>query len=112
MTDQTLNTDYSIVRYNGIGSVGVQSPIINLNAIKIFPNPTMGQLIINADNLSSMNTYTLRIVNVLAQPVFSTLINHQLLTLDLNNFGGKGIYFLEMYDSSNVKIDTRKIILQ
>jgi uncharacterized delta-60 repeat protein len=112
MSDLTLNTDYSIVRYIGAGSVGVQSPITNLNEIKIFPNPTMGQLIINVDNLSSMNTYTLRIVNVLAQPVFSTLINHQLLTLDFDNFGGKGIYFLEIYDSGNVKIDTRKIILQ
>jgi hypothetical protein len=100
-------TDTLIINAN----VGI-SPLININSIKIFPNPANDHITINFGNYSSMSGYTLKIANSLGTQVYTTPINQQSSYIDLNNFGGMGTYFVTLIDSQSNIVVIRKIILQ
>jgi hypothetical protein len=88
------------------------APPNNINNLKIYPNPTSDHININCGNYTSMSGYTIKITNSLGQTVYSGLVNQQVLSIDLNTWSGKGIYFLNIYDAGNNLIDTKKILLQ
>jgi hypothetical protein len=84
----------------------------NENTIKIYPNPTSGQIVIDYGIFTRMNGYTIRINNSVGQQVFSSLINKQQSTVNISSLGSKGIYFVQIIDPQSKVIDTRKIVLQ
>lgn len=49
---------------------------------------------------------------MLGQSVFNAKTNEQEFRIDVNNFGGYGIYIVEIIDNSNRVVTTRKIIIQ
>lgn len=83
-----------------------------INTIKVYPNPTKSNLTIDFGNFGLMLNYQLKITNSIGQIVYSTSVNQQQTTLDLNTWTGKGIYYIEIIDPLGQKIDARKIILQ
>ncbi len=82
------------------------------NLIKVYPNPTKNKIEINTGNFGSMNGYLIEVTNSLGQKVYTTSINSQLLSIDLNTWTGKGIYFIHIIDPQNHTIEIKKIILQ
>jgi len=89
------------------------NPITFANTIKIFPNPSNDHITIDfGNNYSTMNGYTLKITNSLSQIVYTTSINQQQTTVDLNTWSGNGIYFVHLIDANSSTIDIRKIVLQ
>jgi len=89
------------------------NPITYQNKIKIFPNPTNDQITINfGSNYTTMNGYTLKIINSLSQTVYTTPINQIQTTVNLSTWTGNGIYFVHLIDSTGNIIDIRKIVLQ
>jgi hypothetical protein len=90
---------------------GVPTPN-NTNTLKVFPNPSYDKITINTGNYSSMNGYSIKIMNNLGQLVYQTPVNASSYTIDLNTFGGKGLYFLNIFDSSIKMIESKKIVLQ
>ena len=84
----------------------------NENIIKIYPNPTSTQIVIDYGIFSRMNGYAIRINNSLGQQVFASLINKQQSIVDVSSLGSKGLYFVQIIDPQNKVIDTRKIVLQ
>jgi hypothetical protein len=101
-------TDTLLINVNTVGL----NPTPIQNTIKVFPNPANTHITINYGNYSSLNGYQLKIENSLGQLVFQTNINQQSNYLDLNNWGGNGIYFVCIIDPQGNTVDIRKIILQ
>lgn len=88
------------------------NPPNNLNALKVFPNPASTHITIDFGNFSVMTGYTLTIVNLLGQTVFTTPINQQISHIDLSTWTGNGIYFVQLNDLQNNLIANRKIVIQ
>ena len=59
-----------------------------------------------------MANYSICIRDILGRQVFKTLTNEQEFRIDVKNFGGNGIYIVEITDNSNSVVTTRKIIIQ
>ena len=87
-------------------------PPLNQNTIKAYPNPTKDRITIDNGNYTKMAGYKLKILNIAGNVVFESYIDRQQFDLDLNTFGGKGIYYLQIEDDSSQIIDIKKIILR
>jgi hypothetical protein len=89
------------------------SPVTYANTIKVYPNPTSDKITIDCgNNYSTLNGYTIKIANSIGQLVYTSLVNQQTTTIDLNSWTGKGIYFVHLIDGRNNTIDIKKIVLQ
>ena len=97
-------TDTTYGRYpNGTGSfqylyptfnasniaLGIQENQLN-NQFKVFPNPTTGQITIEAKDIK-----TITILNITGKILETKQINHSVTTIDLSNFPN-GIYFIRV----------------
>jgi hypothetical protein len=88
------------------------NPPNNTNTINVFPNPANSHITIDYGNFSIMNGFQLKIENSLGQEVFQTNITQQSDYLNLNTWGGNGLYFVHIIDPQGNTIDIRKIVLQ
>lgn len=81
--------------------------------IKIYPNPAIDHITIYYGiNYSALSGYTIRIHNLLGSKVFSSLINQQILTIDLKGWKGNSIYFVYLIDKTGQTIDVKKLVVQ
>jgi hypothetical protein len=101
-------TDTLLINLNSVGT----SPSPVENTIKIFPNPTHDHITIDAGNLSSLSGYRFKIINSLGQEVANEIFNQQQFYLDLNTWGGNGLYYFQLIDADGNIIDIKKIVLQ
>jgi hypothetical protein len=82
------------------------------NIINVYPNPTKSTLNIDCtDKFNKIQGHTITIMNCLGQPVYTSVINRQLTSIDLKSFSGEGIYYLHLIDTNNNIIYISKIIL-
>jgi hypothetical protein len=88
------------------------NPPNNSNTIKVYPNPANTHITIEYGDFAIMNGYQLRIENSLGQEVFQTSITQESDYLNLNSWGGNGLYFVHIVDPQGNTIDIRKIVLQ
>lgn len=100
-------TDTLIINLN----VPNSSNELVVNKISIYPNPSNSHIFIDMGNYSLLKNYELQILNALGQPVYFTPIEQQQYYIDLNQWTGKGTYFVRIKDSVGVTIVTKKIIL-
>lgn len=106
----TIVTSTTDTLYIKVNTSSLSNPVYN--TIKVYPNPSSTQVIIDNGNYSSMGTYTAKIVNALGQQVFQSLITQQQFVIDANTMGGAGIYTLYITDGNNKVIGVKKIVLQ
>ncbi|MFN5629934.1 MAG: T9SS type A sorting domain-containing protein [Bacteroidota bacterium] len=83
-----------------------------INTFSMYPNPASKQITIDYFNFNATNDYTLNIVNSLGKKIHTIPLNQQKLCIDLSTFTGTGIYFVQIIDSKNSAIESRKIVLQ
>jgi len=88
------------------------NPVTYNNTVTIYPNPANDQITIDCGNLANVSGWTIKIVNILGQEVFSGAMNTQQYVVPLNTWSGQGIYYVKIYDASNNLLNTKKIILQ
>jgi hypothetical protein len=88
------------------------NPPADQNIIKAYPNPTNDHLLIDNGDFTKMAGYKLKIMNSLGNQVFESVIDRQLFNIDLNSFGGKGLYYLQILDNTSRIIEIKKIVLQ
>ena len=93
------------------GLLSFNPPTYN-NTITIYPNPANDHITVDCGNLANVSGWTIKIVNMLGQEMFSGAMNKQQYTIPLNTWGGQGVYFVKIYDASNNLMNTKKIILQ
>jgi hypothetical protein len=82
------------------------------NTVKVYPNPSNSQVIIDNGNYSTMGSYSAKIVNALGQQVFQSVINQQQFVIDAKTMGGAGVYTFYITDANNKVVGVKKIVLQ
>ena len=80
--------------------------------IAIYPNPVRDKLYINTGGISRMDGYQVKIINQTGVTVFETRIKKFQNEIDLSDYYGMGLHFLQVTDSEGRILATRKIILQ
>ena len=77
----------------------------------VYPNPANDVLYINTGKNSETRTnYSIKIVNTLGQTVFETVINNQLVSVDVSTLGANGIYFIQLMDQNGKIQEISKFI--
>ncbi len=82
----------------------------NSNDLKVFPNPTNDVLWIDCGDFEKMEDYTLKITDAASIERWSASVTQKEYSIDLNGYT-KGIYFLEIFNSENEKVEVKKILL-
>lgn len=85
---------------------------ISQNKISIHPNPVKDFVIINTEFYNQKNNCNLKVVNTLGQIVYENLINQSEMQIDVSTFGGKGTYFVTIYDNLGTLKECKKLLLQ
>ena len=81
------------------------------NTLKVYPNPTADQVIIDNGNYSTMGGYYLNILNSTGQQVFNSPINQAVFTIDISQFGANGLYFLQILNANFNVVEVKHIVL-
>jgi hypothetical protein len=93
-------------------STGI-SPVTFVNTIKVYPNPASTSINIDfGSNYATLVGYTMRIDNSIGQTVYTTPVNQQLYTSNLNGWSGNGLYLVYLLNPQGAVVDVRKIIIQ
>lgn len=87
-------------------------PPDNINTLKVYPNPAKDHIFIHTGDYTLMDGYRLVIIDQLGAVVFETLVNTQLYEVNLSDWSGLGIYYIQVIDTGGGMIDIRKIILE
>ncbi len=88
------------------------NPLQFQNTIKVYPNPTSDFLQIDCGDISTINGYSIKIINSLGQSVFDEPVSQSPFNIDMNGWNGNGLYFLHLIDGSGNITDIRKIVLE
>lgn len=88
------------------------NPLAYTNTIKVYPNPTNDKITIDNGDLSKMTGYSIKIYNSIGQQLFQSNITQQQFSLDITQWGGNGLYFMELKDNNGNIVDIKKIVLQ
>jgi hypothetical protein len=111
-TDGNLTTDTSTIDGTSIpgdcATLDVPSIDEATKAIIFYPNPFGTSVTIAINEISKMNTYEIRIYNLLGEVVMNKFITQQTTTLETNKFPS-GIYFYQVV-SNNQLIQSGKLI--
>ncbi len=75
----------------------------------LFPNPAKNIFTIDFGN-ELISNYTIKIINLLGQEVYSNVINKPHFEVT-NTWQGEGLYFIKIYDEQNNLVVEKKIIL-
>ena len=94
-----------------INLVGINPPV-NKNILKIYPNPTQDNVIIDAGNYLQMNGYGIRIVNSISQVIWQSPINKQMFSISGGIFKTTGIFYIQIINPNSAIVETRKLIIQ
>jgi hypothetical protein len=88
------------------------NPLAYANTIKVYPNPTNDKITIDNGDLSKMTGYSIKIYNSIGQQLFQSNINQQQFSIDISQWGGNGLYFMELKDNNGNIVEVKKIVLQ
>lgn len=88
-------------------------PPVDVNIVKVYPNPTTGKLYINAHPSNQLQNFQYDIVNPLGQIIFSDNFNKAMTEIDLYQWALKGLYHFNIYETSTGKlVESKKIVLE
>lgn len=82
-----------------------------LSEIKVYPNPTKDHLYVSYDRFEKMQSYQIQITNSLGEEVFLENVQNELTKIDVFQLGGKGLYFLKIYDPKQQEVTVKKIVI-
>ena len=89
--------------------LGIKDEVVT--KLNVYPNPTKDHITIDNGDITKMSGYSIKIFNSLGQQKFQSAINQQQFTIDITQWGGNGLYFLNLLDASGNIIDVKKILL-
>ena len=98
--------------YNFSTTLGIDDQ--NIKTIKIYPNPASTHINIDFNNETDLNGGTIKFINSLGQEVFTrpiTLSGTQ-TSMQLNTWGGTGMYFVQIINPQGQVMYIKKIIIQ
>ncbi len=80
--------------------------------LKIYPNPASSHINIIYSDFTALNGYRVIIMNSASQEVYNDLIDSSNDSIDISTLGSTGLYFIQIYDSKNELIETKKLVLE
>lgn len=83
-----------------------------LSGLRIYPNPTIGDIFIDFGNSDLKSAYTITVINLNGQIIYESKMTEQLYNLNLSSKVAKGVYFIQIKDISGIEKVVQKIILQ
>ena len=83
-----------------------------VNLIKIFPNPTASDLVIDFGIQEMMQGHSLTITDLNGKQVHKENIQTQKSLVKLSSLGGKGLYFVNIVDANSKVLVVKQIILE
>lgn len=97
-----------------VGQLSYTNPVTYANNITIYPNPANTQVNISFNNITDLTGGNINIVNSLGQQVATTPItlSGTNTNMQLNSWGGTGLYFVQILNAQGIVVDVKKIILQ
>jgi hypothetical protein len=97
-----------------VGQLSYTNPVTYANNITIYPNPANTQVNISFNNITDLTGGNINIINSLGQQVTTTPItlSGTTTTMQLNTWGGTGLYFVQILNAQGQIVDIKKIILQ
>lgn len=101
-------TDTLVINVNRTG----YNPITYSNTIKVYPNPANNKITIDNGEIQKMNGYSIKIINSLGQQVYQGVITQQIVSIDITQWTGNGMYYLQLTDNNGNIVDVKKIVLQ
>jgi hypothetical protein len=101
-------TDTLVINVNRTG----YNPITYSNTIKVYPNPANNKITIDNGDIQKMNGYSIKIINSLGQQVYQGAITQQIVSIDITQWAGNGMYYLQLTDNNGNIVDVKKIVLQ
>ena len=111
----TDTNGYGTISFDDIKVVGTSNLGVidnDINTIKVFPNPAHEQLTINMGNTIIEAGMYARILNTIGQEVLKTNLSFPETTFSISTINQAGLYFVEVYNSSNNLVKSRKLIIQ
>ncbi len=106
-----ISGDYGVLQFENLNFTStIDNASTHKSAIKVFPNPTTHQLIIQIDEYSALKGGQMNITTALGQKVFQSVINSEQISVDTKNWGASGIYFMTITNKQGALIETKKII--
>ena len=78
----------------------------------VYPNPAKDHLFIHTGIFGITDNYRMKIMSQLGATVFETAIEQGEVMIDLSNWPGAGIYYLQMTDRKGAVVEMQKILLQ
>ncbi len=85
---------------------------VEFNTIKVYPNPTNDIVYISLEDVQSIQDHSIKIMDVSGKVVHESMLNTNLMQIDMDSFGSEGLYFIRVMNESGNVIETRQIILQ
>ena len=80
--------------------------------LKVYPNPADKHIIIDFGDYPNISGYTLKITNIFGASVFTTTLNQKTSSIFVSNdWGGHGIYFVQLIDEKNNTREVRRILI-
>ena len=99
--------NFSVINVN----LGVQDTV--LNTFKLYPNPTKGILYFSVgDSYLNFQELKLKIVNTLGQVIDQISVKSATEEIITKNWGGAGMYFVQIETTQGEILGVKKIILQ
>lgn len=105
--------NYSASRSNVVSVTNTLSGLNESNFVNfdVYPNPCNGILTINLEKAYSFN-YSVSISNTLGQKLYNEKIVSDKTSLDVSQFGNKGIYIVQILDEKGNNMGRKKVIVQ
>ncbi len=80
--------------------------------IKIYPNPAKDYVIVNIDDYLKINNYSLTITNTSGQTVYSSAITSNSQSINIQDLGATGLYYIIIEDTSSNTFVTKQLIIK
>lgn len=101
--------DYSCKTFS-LNIVSLPEYTVNENLFSVYPNPNNGLFHISANAKNILQNYTIKIMNVFGNVVYTNSMSIENVDVNLNNYSN-GIYFLSVSDKEK-QLFTKKLIKQ
>jgi hypothetical protein len=109
VTTYVTVTDTLLIDITFVGFEGQPSW---LNTVTVFPNPASDHITIDYGNFALMAGYTTVITDAGGATVYSSLVNSQQVSIDINAWGAMGVYYMSVYDANGELVAVRHIVLE